>query len=292
MSEELTRSALAQFPLPPIEDTGKNERGKLLIVAGSAEVPGSALLCAVAALRSGVGKVRIATSRAVSQGLALQIPEAFVIGLDEHESSEKAALDRICEEVRNADAIVAGPGMTRGQAVAQIGRTLLKGDAPLVLDAAVLHVLRELAGACRGAEVPPVLLPHSGEMAAMLGCSSEQVKRDPLAAAKQAAEQYRAFVLAKGATSHVAAPDGRCWTYDGGVPGLGTAGSGDALAGIVGAQIARGAEPLTALLWAVFLHGEAGEALARKVGPIGFLAREIAGEIPALMAREAYSGGA
>ena len=90
-------------------------------------------------------------------------------------------------------------------------------------------------------------------------------------------------MLVKGVTSHVVHPNGRAWTYSGGAPGLGVSGSGDVLAGIVGGLLARGADPLAALLWGVWLHGEAGAALAKKVGPIGFLAREIAAEVPALL---------
>jgi NAD(P)H-hydrate repair Nnr-like enzyme with NAD(P)H-hydrate dehydratase domain len=101
----------------------------------------------------------------------------------------------------------------------------------------------------------------------------------------RAAELYRSVVLVKGVDSHVVTPNGECWTYQGGAPGLGVSGSGDVLAGIVGGLLARGAEPLNALLWAVWLHGEAGAALANKVGPIGFLAREIADEVPALLPR-------
>jgi ADP-dependent NAD(P)H-hydrate dehydratase len=85
--------------------------------------------------------------------------------------------------------------------------------------------------------------------------------------------------------SHVVTPDGRTWTYKGGAAGLGVSGSGDTLAGIVGGLVARGADSLTALLWGVLLHGEAGEVLSRKVGPVGFLAREIPDEIPALLSR-------
>ena len=80
-------------------------------------------------------------------------------------------------------------------------------------------------------------------------------------------------------------PSGDVWTYTGGTPGLGVSGSGDVLAGIVGGLLARGADPLAALLWAVWLHGEAGVALAKKIGPLGFLARQIADEIPALLPR-------
>ena len=81
----------------------------------------------------------------------------------------------------------------------------------------------------------------------------------------------------------VVEPEGEAWKYEGGGPGLGVSGSGDVLAGIVGGLLARGAEPLTALLWAVWLHGEAGRRLAGKVGKLGFLAREIPAEVPSLL---------
>jgi NAD(P)H-hydrate repair Nnr-like enzyme with NAD(P)H-hydrate dehydratase domain len=137
----------------------------------------------------------------------------------------------------------------------------------------------------RGKSELPILLPHSGELASLLDCDEAQVDRDPIGCGRRAAERYGALVLVKGVTSHVVTPDGRMWIYKGGAPGLGVSGSGDTLAGIVGGLLARGADSLTALLWGVLLHGEAGEVLSRKVGPIGFLAREIPEEIPALLAR-------
>jgi hydroxyethylthiazole kinase-like uncharacterized protein yjeF len=189
------------------------------------------------------------------------------------------------EQIGFADAIVAGPGMRQRPAAGAIAKMVLAQGTPAALDAAMLHCLEPLADDCRKSRVPPILLPHSREMAALLGISEDEVERDRLAAARNAVEQYGAIVLAKGAISHVVAPDGRAWTWRGGVPGLGVAGSGDVLAGIVGALLARGADPLTALLWGVLLHGEAGEMLSEKVGPVGFLAREIPDEIPALLAR-------
>jgi len=129
------------------------------------------------------------------------------------------------------------------------------------------------------------LLPHAGELASLLDCEEAEIEADPVGGGHRAAERYQANVLVKGVTSHVVTPDGSTWSFSGGAPGLGVSGSGDTLAGIVGGLIARGADSLTALLWAVLLHGEAGEALARKVGPIGFLAREIPDEIPALLPR-------
>ncbi len=154
-----------------------------------------------------------------------------------------------------------------------------------MLDAGLLRCLAPAKEQCKAARVPPVLLPHSREMAALLDIGDDEAESRQVDCARNAAAAYGATVVAKGATSVVAEPGGRCWTFRGGVPGLGISGSGDTLAGIVGAQLARGADPLTALLWGVLLHGEAGEQLSAKIGPIGFLASEIPDELPALLAR-------
>jgi NAD(P)H-hydrate repair Nnr-like enzyme with NAD(P)H-hydrate dehydratase domain len=130
-----------------------------------------------------------------------------------------------------------------------------------------------------------VLLPHAGELASLLDCDEEEIEHEPIRCGVRAAQLYRSIVLVKGVTSHVVTPDGEIWTYEGGAPGLGVSGSGDVLAGIVGGLLARGAEPLNALLWSVWLHGEAGARLAKSVGPIGFLARQIADEVPGLLPR-------
>lgn len=288
MSEvELTRAALREFPLPAQSDGGKDEHGRLLVVAGSRQVPGSALLSAMAAFRSGAGKVRIATAASVAAAMALQMVEAFIVPLEEAEdgSCAKASLDDISQEAAKTDAILAGPGMMESRVNAEIAKVLVRSQASIAFDAAMLHALSEIAADCRGASKQPVLLPHSREMASLIGGDEEEIESDPLRAARRAAEHYGAVVLAKGAISHIASPDGRAWAYRGGARGLGVAGSGDALAGIVGGLLARGADPVTALLWSVLLHGEAGETLSSKVGPVGFLAREIPDEIPALLAR-------
>jgi hydroxyethylthiazole kinase-like uncharacterized protein yjeF len=172
--------------------------------------------------------------------------------------------------------------MARGEACRKIADALLASEARLALDAALLHAM-EPPNFDRSS--PPILLPHAGELASLLDCDEAEIEREPVRCGLRAAELYRAIVLVKGVISHVVTPDGDAWTYEGGAPGLGVSGSGDVLAGIVGGLLARGAEPLNALLWSVWLHGEAGARLAQKVGPVGFLAREIAAEIPALLPR-------
>jgi len=195
------------------------------------------------------------------------------------------AVGRIAELAADVDAIVAGPGVKRNGACKPIADLLLESAAALALDVAFLETLEPLHERELKRQSPPVLLPNSDELSSLLGCDPKSVEEDPVGCGLRAAQLYRSLVLVKGVTSHVVDPGGNCWTYDGGAPGLGVSGSGDVLAGVVGGLLARGAQPLNALLWAVWLHGEAGARLAKKVGPIGFLAREIAGEIPALLPR-------
>jgi len=278
----LDRTALKSHPLPPVIDGDKETKGRVLIVAGSVQVPGAALLCATAAMRAGAGKLRIATVESAAAALGIAMPEAMVIGLPESRDGgfSAATAKTIAEEAAKVDAVAAGPGMSKGAVCEEIAAAVLATDARLALDAALLHSLKPASD--RRASTP-LLLPHSGELASLLDCEEEEIEREPVHCGLRTADRYRCIVLVKGVVSHVVTPDGKAWTYKGGSPGLGVSGSGDVLAGIVGGLLARGAEPLNALLWAVWLHGEAGTKLAKRVGPIGFLAREIAGEIPALL---------
>ena len=281
----LDRATLDAHPLPPVEQGDKHDHGRLLIVAGSRTLAGAALLCATAAMRAGAGKLNIASVASVSPLIGIAMPESRAIGLDEAEDGRfgERAARQVAKLALDVDAVVAGPGMFEGPACTAMAAALLETDAALAFDAGILRSLAPCAGGARKARRPPVLLPHAGEMAALLGCEAEDVERDPVGCARRCADRYGAMTLVKGATSHVVDPEGRVWTYRGGSPGLGVSGSGDTLAGIVGALLARGADPLTALLWGVWLHGEAGAILSRRVGPVGFLAREIPDCVPGLL---------
>ena len=282
---KLDKAALDAHPLPPVADGDKETKGQLLVIAGSREVPGAALLTATAAMRAGAGKLRIATGESTATQVGVAMPEAMVIALPEEEDGSLtfAAADELARQADTADAIVAGPGLKESESCKRIADRLLESNAKLAFDAAMLRCLEPLPDNKHSSEL--ILLPHAGELADMLDCDEEAIERDPVGCGHRAAELYRAIVLVKGVASNVVTPRGEHWTYEGGAPGLGVSGSGDALAGIVAGLLARGAEPLNALLWSVWLHGEAGASLARKIGPIGFLAREIAGEVPALLPR-------
>ena len=284
----LDPGASTSHPLPPVVDGDKETKGRILVVAGSRDVPGAALLCATAAMRAGAGKLRDRHGRkrrAVSSACAM--PEAMVVGLPEDEDGGFATGRGQADRRAGRKASMRssrGPGMSNGEACATIADALLETSGRA--RARRRPAPRARTAATSRARKPPVLLPHAGELAL-----TARLRRggDRARSRRLRPPRGRALSLRRPGQRRRPAmwslPTGEAWTYDGGAPGLGVSGSGDVLAGIVGGLLARGAEPLNALLWAVWLHGEAGATLAKKVGPIGFLAREIADENPALLPR-------
>ena len=283
---------LRSWPLPRADAEGDKEaRGETLVVAGSPEMPGAAWLAAIAALRAGAGKLVVATAASVAPGLALRLPEARVIGVPETPRGGLAAdgaavLERV---LADADALLIGPGLQDAEGSLAFVRGCVAGatKAGIVLDAAAM----EAARSTRFARAP-LLTPHAGEMAHLSGLDKDEVLREPERTARAMAERWHAVVALKGARTFIAAPDGRLWRHDGGSVGLATSGSGDTLAGIAAGLAARGASLEQAAVWAVVLHARAGDALSRRVGPLGYLASELPGEIPALMHRLAGGAGA
>jgi len=277
---DLDPASLAQMPLPADRTGDKETRGRVLIIGGSLESPGGAMLAGIAALRAGAGKLQVAVAEAVQPHVAVALPEAMVVPMP---ADVTAAARLACELFQKADAAVVGPGMMDEAMVARLTSALLKvrGGPPLVLDAAALAALRPDSVRIHGRTI---LTPHAGEMARLSGWSKQQVEADPLAIAREIAARYGAVVAMKGACTYVVAPDGTALRHPDGVFGLATSGSGDTLAGVMGGLLARGASTLEAAAWGVYLHGQAGVRLAKKVGPLGFLAREILDEIAPAMA--------
>jgi hydroxyethylthiazole kinase-like uncharacterized protein yjeF len=158
------------------------------------------------------------------------------------------------------------------------------GDgATLVLDAAAVTALKDDDDVLLALQGRVVLTPHGGEMATLLGVDKQAVERDPAAHAMEAAARFGAVVALKGAESWIAEPDGTMHHYAGGSIGLATSGSGDTLAGIVAGLAARGASAIEAAAWGVYVHGEAGNRLARRMGRVGYLARELLDEVPLVL---------
>ena len=286
----ITRALLRRFALPtPDDDDDKDARGRVLAVGGSAETPGAILLSGVAALRAGAGKLQLATVRSAAVALGVAVPESLVVALPQSrrgEISGRAAARALADRVSRVDALLIGPGMSSDHAARAMTATLARrlGErATLVLDAAAIGGLRADPDALRSLRGRAVLTPHAGEMAGLLGEPKERVEAEPARCARQAASRFDAVVALKGSESWIAEPDGTLYHYTGGTVGLATSGSGDTLAGIVAGLAARGAPALHAAVWGAWLHGAAGRVLTRRVGPIGFLARELLDEVPRLL---------
>lgn len=293
---ELSQTWLRGHPLPqPSDDGDKDERGRVLIVAGAGEMPGAALLSAVAALRAGAGKLQIATPASAAPLVAGSVPEARVVSLRETRGGALAsqALDRLVRLGERADAVVVGPGLIDGTAMARmLAQWLVMLPAiPVVIDAAALAAFEHEADAITAAPALRILTPHAGEAARLLGCARSDVLARPVELGMELATRFQAVCVVKGGTGYVidvpeAGHDrrGALLVNRYGNIGLATSGSGDTLSGIVGGLAARGAAPFHAAAWGVYLHAAAGDALAKRFnGPLGFLARELLDEVPLLM---------
>lgn len=280
----LSPPALRARPLPsPGGD--KEARGRVCVIGGSLQVPGAAMLSGEAALRAGAGKLQIATVRSAAVGMGLAVPEALVLGLNEDAQGEMRGGSAVLEDAfTECGALVIGPGMRATRFLSRLVQRAADAQGTVVLDAGALDAN---ARAREGA--PFVLTPHAGEMASMCGVDKEAVEDAPLEHAFGVARTTRSVVILKGPDSWIVAPDGEAWLHQGGASGLGTSGSGDVLAGLIGGFAARGASALDAALWGVWVHGEAGRVLGERVGSVGFLAREIAGTVPAILQRVASS---
>jgi len=266
----------------PDGDADKEGRGNVLVVAGSREVPGAAVLTATAALRAGAGRLTIATPGCVAMALGVAVPEARVIALPETAAGGLApgGIERLLPLVGRIDALVIGPGLMDEDATAAFTRALMdRFDIATVLDAYAMSAVTSDQPGRRDV----VLTPHAGEMAHLTGQAKETIVADAGTHARAASDAWHSGVVLKGATTWIAFPNEPDWVHREGDVGLATSGSGDTLAGLLGGLAARGVPLLDAALWAVRLHALAGERLAARLGRLGYLARELGNEVPAAM---------
>jgi ADP-dependent NAD(P)H-hydrate dehydratase len=285
-SSLLDAATLHHWPLPGIDDAADKEaRGSVLIVAGSREIPGAALLSAHAAVRAGAGKLLIAAPRSAAHGIALAMPEARVVGLQETRdgSPDASAARQLAGFSARVHAMLVGPGLPEGEATTAFVLRLLPHftGVPMILDAAAMDAVMHAERFSQ----PVLLTPHCGEMAHLTGHPKQALADNAEAAALHYAAQWGAVLALKGAISWIAEPGGSVWRHEAGHPGLATSGSGDVLAGLITGLAARGATLAQASAWGMVTHALAGQQLAQHIGPLGFLARELLPKIPALLDR-------
>lgn len=270
-------------PPPRPADDEKRRRGTVLVVAGGPTTAGAAALAGRGALGGGAGLVTVATPRAVHAGVAASHPAMMVLALP---SDEHGALGPDAEHaLPTADVVVAGPGLGTAAPVATLVAALLARPTPLVLDADALNVVREDPDVLVAHAGPLVLTPHARELARLGGGSDDaDAFAHRVARVATLAERLGAIIVVKGPGTLVVAPDGRAWVTPLGPPALATGGTGDLLAGLVGAAIATDPDDVAlATARAVWWHAAAGELAGARSGGRPD-ATAVAAALPAVLA--------
>ena len=283
----VTPAVLAELAPPVPEGTAhKGKRGCVLVVGGTTETPGAVLLAGIAALRAGAGVLQVATVASVSGQLAVAMPEARVIGLPETSGGDIAGHcgPDLLDLAGGADAILLGPGMADESALAELVPGLLEGveDARVVLDAKALSAISPQMALSRRDRL--VLTPNTSEGARLLGLDVTDVEHDPHSAHRRLVEMYVCTVALRGGETWTGEPGGPAYHDTSGSAGLGSSGSGDVLAGFLAGLLARGAAPVAAAVWAVHVHALSGRRLGTRIGPLGYLARELLDELASVAA--------
>ena len=269
-------------------DSYKNTHGHALIVAGSRGFTGAATLCANAAMRSGAGLVTVATAVSAQPLVAAEVmPEVMTTALAETDRGavSDGAINYFSKFSERADVIAIGPGLSSEdeRTSAFVRKAVEQRRAPIVIDADGLNCLSPWPDELRGSnELPIVLTPHPGEMMRLMGTTDKSALNDRVATARRFATQHQVILLLKGGRSLVAAPDGRVFLNSTGNAGLGTAGAGDTLTGVITGFLAqsqgRASKSVSALdtvIAALYISGLAGDLAARQYGMRAMVASDI-----------------
>lgn len=271
----------------------KNSHGHVLVVAGSRGYTGAAVLCGNAAMKSGAGLVTIATPASAQSSVASSVmPEVMTTALAETDRGaiSDEATDHVIQLASKAAVIAIGPGLSSSDERTRrfVYSLVQRRTTPVVIDADALNCLANYssngwpADLYGSKEAPLILTPHPGEMLRLLGTSDKSILDDRVSVARDFATKHNLILLLKGARSLIAAPDGRVFINPTGNAGLGTAGSGDTLTGIIAGFVAQSvatlndhADALSATVAALYIGGLAGDLAARELGMRTMVASDV-----------------
>jgi hydroxyethylthiazole kinase-like uncharacterized protein yjeF len=279
--EEIGRLVPAREP-----DSHKGTYGHLLAVAGSRGKTGAAILACRAAMRVGAGLVTLAAARSLNDIFAGALVEVMTEPLRDNAQDEMDEVGTLTDHewrriLEKKSAVLFGPGVGVNDSARSGFWWLLKNlDVPFVIDADGLNLLAGDIERLGGARQPPVLTPHPGEMARLIGGDTAAVNHDRAGVARAVAGRYRCYVVLKGARTVIATPAGRVFINPTGNPGMASGGMGDVLAGILAGLLAQGFAVEDALRLGVFLHGFAGDRVAALKGEMGLIASDVIGALP------------
>lgn len=297
-AEDMVAGLLPERPL----DSHKGTYGTALIVAGSVNYTGAAVLAGEAAYRAGAGLVTLAIPASLHSALARQLPEAtWVLLSHEMGSISETAADVVTRKLERVSAMLIGPGLGTEETTREFIQTLIAGpqkksaarigfvhakgqtrDAgngilpPLVIDADGLNLLAKIKDWHKSLPAQVILTPHPGEMSTLTGLSKEEIQENRLVTASKYAKEWGHVVVLKGAFTVIAAPDGRATLIPVATPALARAGSGDVLAGLIVGLRAQGLEAYEAAVAGAWIHAQAGLYAADDLGTTAsVLARDV-----------------
>jgi NAD(P)H-hydrate epimerase len=260
----------------------KFSEGAVLVAGGSAGLTGAPSLASESAARAGAGYVTACVPSSLSLVFEVRLLEVMTRSLPDAEGAlTPAAIEPTLEAAERADALVLGPGLGRSDGAREFARGLAaRAELPLLLDADGLNAHAGALGSLSGRPGPTVLTPHAGELARLMGTESAAVQAERLRHAREAAASAGAILVLKGDDTLVARPDGVVAVSPGGSPALATAGTGDVLSGVIGAQLAKRLDAFDAACAGVALHAEAGRRAAGAHGPDGVIASDVIAALP------------
>lgn len=265
------------------DDSNKGTLGSLLCICGSYGMAGAAIMAGKAALRCGIGLLKIAVPKSIYPVCATNILESVYYPLDETSNGVISSknTDFLLEMCEKSSAVVIGCGLSVCDDTKNLVQSVITNcKKPLVIDADALNCICNKPEILKNLKAPAIITPHPGEMARLLHSTPKAVNSNRENTAIDFAKKFGLVTVLKGAGTIIASPDGEVYINHTGNSGMATGGSGDVLSGIIGSLLAQGAAPINAAAAGVFLHGTIGDLAAEKLGKISMLPTDMIDMIP------------
>lgn len=265
------------------DDSNKGSLGSLLCICGSYGMAGAAIMAGKAALRCGIGLLKIAVPKSIYPVCATNILESVYYPLEETSNGVISSknTDFLLEMCEKSSAVVIGCGLSVCDDTKNLVQSVITNcEKPLVIDADALNCICNKPEILKNLKAPAIITPHPGEMARLLHSTPKTVNSNRENTAIDFAKKFGVVTVLKGAGTIIASPDGEVYINHTGNSGMATGGSGDVLSGIIGSLLAQGASPINAAAAGVFLHGTIGDLAAEKLGKISMLPTDMIDMIP------------
>lgn len=265
------------------DDSNKGTLGSLLCICGSYGMAGAAIMAGKAALRCGIGLLKIAVPKSIYPVCATNILESVYYPLEETSNGVISSknTDFLLEMCEKSSAVVIGCGLSVCDDTKNLVQSVITNcEKPLVIDADALNCICNKPEILKNLKAPAIITPHPGEMARLLHSTPKTVNSNRENTAIDFAKKFGVVTVLKGAGTIIASPDGEVYINHTGNSGMATGGSGDVLSGIIGSLLAQGATPINAAAAGVFLHGTIGDLAAEKLGKISMLPTDMIDMIP------------